>query len=498
MTTIQYSIQAFVKEANHHGWIDDLDQIYVINRLLDLLQLDDLSEVILPETLPTLLTSMDEMRQYALEHGIIEDDGFAKEAFEATVMDFITPLPSAVNQLFWDIYEVDKIAATDYFYSLSKANDYIKTRHIAKNIAFESQTQYGALEITINLSKPEKDPKDIAKAKLAKASNYPKCLLCLENEGYKGRANHPARQNHRVVRLDLNGKTYGMQYSPYVYFNEHSIFFNELHIPMQVDRRCFDNLLEIVEILPHYFAGSNADLPIVGGSILSHDHYQGGRHVFPMEKAESYEEVTIDKHPKVKAHLVKWPMSVIRLSSPDKIALANAAEDVLYHWREYSDESANVLAFTDETPHNTITPIARRRDDLFEMDLVLRNNRTTEKFPDGIFHPHQDVQHIKKENIGLIEVMGLAILPARLVQETRVIKDYLLDQSPLDEVPHIHQQWAIQLKQTCQVTEEDSVEAFIQEEIGKKFARVLEDAGVFKQDEQGIAAIKRFVAYVNS
>ena len=380
---------------------------------------------------------------------------------------------------------------------MSRANDYIKTRHIAKNIAFSSASDYGDLQITINLSKPEKDPKDIAAAKLAKPSHYPKCLLCMQNEGYRGRTNHPARQNHRLIRLSLGGGNYGMQYSPYVYYNEHSIFLNQEHVPMKVDRACFEHLLDIIEVLPHYFAGSNADLPIVGGSILSHDHYQGGRHTFPMDQAPAYETASLSAFPDLSVELVKWPLSVIRLRSQDKAPLADAATALLDFWRAYSDESCDILAFSGETPHNTITPIARRRDGAYELDLVLRNNRTSETYPDGLFHPHPDVQHIKKENIGLIEVMGLAILPPRLVGELATIKDFLLGQASLDQVADYHQSWAQDLATSHPDVTPDQVDLLLQAAVGAKFARVLEDAGVYKQSPEGRAGLRRFLDAFN-
>lgn len=496
MTHISTTIQQFIAKGEQLGWIQPIDRFYIVNRLLQLL---DLTEYAPEETdnTPSLLESLDTLRDYAVANGLIEDIGYAKEQFEAAVMDLITPTPSVLNQKFQKLYAEDKEKATTYFYELSQANDYIKTRNIAKNIAFTTPSDYGDLEITINLSKPEKDPKEIAAAKLAPASNYPKCLLCMENEGYQGRSNHPARQNHRIIRLELSGKPYGMQYSPYVYYNEHCIFLNELHVPMSVNRQCFDNLLAIVEVLPHYFAGSNADLPIVGGSILSHDHYQGGRYTFPMEKATAYQTIELTHYPTIEAELVKWPMSVIRLRSANKDDIAQAAENILAKWREYSDESADILAYSGDTPHNTITPIARRKGELFEMDLVLRNNRTTDEFPDGLFHPHPDVQHIKKENIGLIEVMGLAILPPRLVEETAVIRQYLIGEVDIEQVAPHHQQWANELKANNANITAESAHTIVQNGIGTKFARVLEDAGVYKQTPEGKAAILRFIDYIN-
>src|SRR5699024_921894 len=366
------------------------------------------------EDIPDLLDSMDEMIDYAIRNGIIENYQYARDIYEAKIMNLVTPLPSVVNEEFWKKYEEDKELATDYFYKLSQKNDYIKTRNIAKNIFFETSSPYGNLEITINLSKPEKDPKEIAAMRQNNSTNYPKCALCLENEGYKGHSNHAARANHRVVRMDLQGETYGMQYSPYVYYNEHSIFLSEVHKPMVVDQKAIENLLEIIDILPHYFVGSNADLPIVGGSILSHDHYQGGCYQFPIEEAKTVEDLNLVEYPNVKASIVKWPLSIIRLQAKNKEELVETLIHIMDIWEHYSDEEYAIISHTNGTRHNTITPIARFNEGMYEMDVVLRNNRTTEEYPDGIFHPHPDVHHIKKENIGLIEVMGLAILPPRL------------------------------------------------------------------------------------
>lgn len=487
-------IRAFVNSAIEQGWVDSLDRIYTTNRLMSLIQINELEEGVSDSN--DLLSLMDQLTQYAIEQGIIENIGYQREQFEAAVMDLLTPSPSQLNNKFWELYQNNPADATDYFYELSKSNDYIKTRNIAKNIQFNAPYKnYGNLDITINLSKPEKDPKEIALAKNAKQSNYPLCLLCMENEGYQGRNNHPARQQHRLVRLNLNDRHYGMQYSPYVYYNEHSIFLSEEHTPMKIDRKAMDNLLAIVEQLPHYFAGSNADLPIVGGSILAHDHYQGGRYTFPMEKANAYQTIKLNAFPSLKVELVEWPMSVIRLNGANREEVATAGESLLNFWRNYSDESVDVLAYTDDTPHNTVTPVARRRNNNFELDIVLRNNRTNEAHPDGIFHPHQDVQHIKKENIGLIEVMGLAILPPRLVNEIDIIKAYLLNQADLNQVAEYHQTWAKELKN--KEYDETTIDRFIEQAITNKFGRVLEDAGVFKQDESGRQAMLRFIDAFN-
>lgn len=502
--TISTTLQTFIHLATQLGLLAAEDHYYVTNRLLALLSLDELDGPVSDQTtlsnpqVADLLPLMDQMTQYAVDHDLIQDLSYVREQFEAAIMDLITPLPSQVNQVFWDLYRQSPQAATQYFYDLSKANDYIKTRHIAKNIEFKVPYQsYGDLDITINLSKPEKDPKEIALAKTAKSSNYPLCLLCMENEGYRGRSNHPARQQHRIVRLDLDGKPYGMQYSPYSYYNEHSIFLSKDHVPMKIDRAAIDNLLAIVDRLPHYFAGSNADLPIVGGSILAHDHYQGGRYSFPMERADCYQMIDLKGFEDLKVGLVEWPMSVIRLSGPDRYRVAQAGEEILNYWRQYSDESVGILAFTGDTPHNTITPVARRRGQDFELDMVLRNNRTDEEHPDGIFHPHQDVQHIKKENIGLIEVMGLAILPPRLVGEIDGVKDYLLGKAPLDSLADYHQTWAQELLQAHPNESQETIDRTLELAIGQKFGRVLEDAGVYKQTSQGRAAFQSFIDSFN-
>ena len=408
-------------------------------------------------------------------------------------MNLITPRPSQVNHHFWETYRQSKEDAIADFYALSKRNNYIKVDAIAQNIAFEAETAYGPLEITINLSKPEKDPKEIAAAKLAKASHYPACQLCFENEGYQGRLDHPARANHRIIRFDMDGHDWGFQFSPYAYFNEHCIFLDSQHVPMAISRKTFERLLTIVETFPGYFAGSNADLPIVGGSILTHDHYQGGRHTFPMELAPVEDNYSIEGFEAVSVGIVNWPMSVLRLQSDNKAQLIDLADHILKTWRGYSDPAVQVLATSDGQPHHTITPIARIRDGHYELDLVLRDNQTSLEHPDGIYHPHADVQHIKKENIGLIEVMGLAILPPRLKEELKLVQRYLLGQ--VDGVAKYHQEWADNLKATHpSITEEAEAEAIVRESVGQIFARVLEDAGVYKRTAEGQAAFRRFVA----
>lgn len=531
MTDLNKTIHHFVQRAIGLNLVDELDEIYLRNRLLGILQLNAYDEVEsagaevsgvggdggadssgnhntkhnadhksnanTATAERTLLDDLDIFVDHALAQGIIEAGQSNREIFEAQIMDLTVPYPSQVNELFWSLYDEDKVEATNYFYVLSQLSDYIKTRNIARNVHYTAASKYGELEITINLSKPEKDPKEIALAKEAPASNYPKCALCMENEGYRGHLQHAARQNHRIIRMEVADETYGFQYSPYVYYNEHSIFLNEEHKPMKVDAKCFRNLLLIVQQFPHYFTGSNADLPIVGGSILAHDHYQGGHHQFPMEVAKAYEEVALVNHPEVKLELVDWPMTVLRLSGESIDALVTAATDIHETWQGYSDLDYDVAAFTGETPHNTTTPIARQRDGVYELDLVLRNNRTSEEYPDGIFHPHSDVQHIKKENIGLIEVMGLAILPPRLIEELATVEGYLTGQVDLSDVEAIHQEWATELKEEHGIVAATDVEAIVQAAVGAKFERVLEDAGVYKQTESGRQGVAKFIQTLN-
>ena len=472
------------------GWME-MDRIYVQNRLLHLIGEDALENTQVRPVTQSSLELLDQLLERALTNQVIENSQSEKEQLTAQIMDFLTPPPSVVNAFFAQHYSKSPEAATDYFYQLSKQNDYIKTRDIAKNIVYTAPTEYGDLEITINLSKPEKDPKDIAKAREVQSVSYPKCMLCMENEGYQGRSNFPARANHRIIRMNLDGQSWGFQYSPYAYYNEHCIILSEEHRPMQINEATFERLLRIVEVLPHYFVGSNADLPIVGGSILTHDHYQGGRHEFPMAKAPIEKEIKLEKFPQIKAGIVKWPMSVIRLQGLEKEPLVQAANEILGKWREYSDESVQVVAVTpDGTPHHTITPIARKREDLFELDLVLRDNNVSEEHPDGIFHPHKEVHHIKKENIGLIEVMGLAVLPPRLKAELVEVEKYVLNQE--NELADYHRPWADEMKKKYSFTKDNATE-IIRQEVGQIFSQVLADAGVFKRNEQGQAAFMRFI-----
>ena len=485
-------VETFVTKVIAESPFEELDRIYLSNRVLTLVG-EGIFDVETDQD--NLIDLKDQLVEEAVRIETIEDSQTAREILGADLMDLVTPCPSQVNRDFWATYVQSPEQAIADFYQLSQKNDYIKLKAIAKNIAYRVSSDYGELEITINLSKPEKDPKEIAAAKLVKSSNYPQCQLCMENEGYHGRVNHPARSNHRIIRFDISGQEWGFQYSPYAYFNEHCIFLDSQHRPMAISRQSFERLLAIVEQFPGYFAGSNADLPIVGGSILTHDHYQGGRHVFPMEVAPLQKSFTFEGFETVKAGIVQWPMSVIRLTSDSKEDLTDLAEKILLAWRQYSDPSVQVLAESAGTPHHTITPIARKRDGQFELDLVLRDNQTSAEHPDGIYHPHKDVQHIKKENIGLIEVMGLAILPPRLKEEVEQVAAYLVGEDV--SVADYHQEWADELKENHPDLR-DKVQALeiVQESVGKIFARVLEDAGVYKQTEEGQAAFMRFVEQV--
>ena len=485
-------VENFVIKVIAESSFEELDRIYLTNRVLALVG-DGVLDVETDQD--DLIELKDQLVEEAVRLGTIEDSQAAREILGADLMDLVTPCPSQVNRDFWNTYAQSPEQAIADFYQLSQKNDYIKLKSIAKNIAYRVPSDYGELEITINLSKPEKDPKEIAAAKLVKSSNYPQCQLCMENEGYHGRVNHPARSNHRIIRFDISGQEWGFQYSPYAYFNEHCIFLDSKHRPMAISLQSFERLLAIVEQFPGYFAGSNADLPIVGGSILTHDHYQGGRHVFPMEVAPIQKSFTFAGFKTVKAGIVQWPMSVIRLTSDSKDELTNLADKILLAWRQYSDTSVQVLAESNGTPHHTITPIARKRDGQFELDLVLRDNQTSPEHPDGIYHPHKDVQHIKKENIGLIEVMGLAILPPRLKEEVEQVAAYLVGEDV--SVSDYHQEWADELKESNpDLTEKVQALEIVQESVGKIFARVLEDAGVYKQTEEGQAAFMRFVEQV--
>lgn len=414
-------------------------------------------------------------------------------------MSALVPRPSEVIDTFYELYdELSPQSATDYYYKLSRDTDYIRRYRIVKDMKWKVPSDYGELDITVNLSKPEKDPKAIAAAKQLAQSSYPKCLLCVENEGYAGRLNHPARQNHRIIPITIDGARWGFQYSPYVYYNEHCIVFNSLHTPMKIDAAAFKKLFDFVELFPHYFVGSNADLPIVGGSILAHEHFQGGNYEFPMAKAPIEKEVVFKEFENVKAGIVKWPMSVIRISSENAQSLVELGGRILEKWREYTDENAYIFAHTDGVPHNTITPIARKRGELFELDLVLRNNITTDEHPDGLYHPHKELHNIKKENIGLIEVMGLAVLPSRLKNELKLVEEAILSEKDIRSCPEIakHADWVDSFKADYSFTEENTQD-ILKAETGKVFAKCLEHAGVYKRDENGMKAFLRFVDKVN-
>ena len=495
MCDIQHEISRLLHFARQKGLIAPEDEVYAANRLLDVLHVEDYVPEEVEETLETATPILECMLDYATEKGLIEGTTDERDLFDTRIMDCVMPRPSEVVRQFRAHYEESPREATDYYYALSIASNYIRKARIDKNIAWKTATEFGDLDVTINLSKPEKDPRDIAKAKLAKAAGYPKCLLCRENEGYAGRVNHPARETHRLIPLDLAGHPWFLQYSPYTYYNEHCIVLNNDHVPMVISRETFENLTAFLEIFPHYFAGSNADLPIVGGSILSHDHYQGGRYTFAMERAAVEQEYRFANYPQVRAGRVKWPMSTLRLTSSDKGALIDLATAILAAWRTYSDASAEILAETD-APHNTITPIARRRGADFEFDLVFRNNRTTAEHPLGLFHPHAEVHHIKKENIGLIEVLGLAILPARLKSEMEQIRAELLrgtaDIAGIADIEK-HADWYRSVRASHTTVTEGNVDGILRDEIGKVFLEVLTHAGVFKRDAAGMAAFDRWI-----
>ena len=494
---IETCIDSLVSYAMNNGLAEPVDHMVLTNRLLDLLRLDSYepSEEPQSEDLEEILAGM---LDYAVANGLCDDGITAKDIFDTRIMGAITPMPREVIRTFEEKYFRNPVEATDWYYKFSCDTDYIRRYRIAKDMRWKYQSEYGEMDITINLSKPEKDPKAIAAAKNAPQTAYPKCQLCVENEGYAGRMNHPARSNHRIVPIEVCGQDWRLQYSPYVYYNEHCIVFNAQHVPMKIDRSAFEKLLDFVRAFPHYFVGSNADLPIVGGSILSHEHFQGGHYRFAMESAGIEQEITFKGYEDIHAGIVKWPMSVIRLNGREPKRVAALADKILNIWREYTDESVGVVAFSDGEPHNTITPIARRRSDLYELDLVLRCNITTAEHPLGVFHPHADKHHIKKENIGLIEVMGLAVLPSRLKEELYALRDAILADADLtaDEVLSKHCAWVDELKKTYSFTEENTLDILLQE-TGRVFAAVLEDAGVYKNTAEGREAFRKFINYTN-
>lgn len=493
---IETCIDSLVCYAMNHGLAEPCDHVMLTNELLEALRLDDYAPSCeeLSEDLEEILGGI---LDYAVAHGLCDDGITARDLFDTKIMGLLTPMPREVIRTFREKYARDPMEATDWYYRFSQATNYIRAQRVAKDMRWKLDTQYGQLDITINLSKPEKDPKAIAAAKNAPQSAYPKCQLCAENEGYAGRMNHPARQNHRIIPITVAGEPWCMQYSPYVYYNEHCIVFNSKHVPMKIDRSAFEKLLDFTAAFPHYFVGSNADLPIVGGSILSHEHFQGGHYTFAMEKAPLREQVHFDGYDDIRAGIVNWPMSVIRLRGADKTRVADLSEKILNAWIGYSDEHVGIVAYTDGVRHNTITPIARRRGDDYEMDLVLRCNITTQDCPLGLFHPHADKHHIKKENIGLIEVMGLAVLPSRLKKELSDLAEALIDGCDIaaDETLEKHAAWAQELKKRYTFTAENVTEILLKE-TGLVFAGCLEDAGVYKNDPQGHAAFRRFIEQV--
>ena len=487
-------IAALVQYGISSGLLPECEKIYTTNLLLDLFGEDEYTE---PETVPeeSLENILKHLLDEACRRGIIEDSITYRDLFDTKIMNCLTPRPSQVQQTFWQKYQESPKAATDYFYKLSQDSDYIRRYRVCKDQKWKVDSEYGEIDITINLSKPEKDPKAIAAARNSKTAAYPKCQLCMENEGYAGRVNHPARENHRIIPITINGSRWGFQYSPYVYYNEHCIVLNGEHVPMKIDRAAFMKLFDFVRQFPHYFLGSNADLPIVGGSILSHDHFQGGNYTFAMAKAPIEIPVTIPGYEDVESGILKWPLSVLRIRHKDPERLIDLANHVLQEWRNYTDADAFIFAETDGEPHNTITPIARRKGDMYELDLTLRNNITTEEHPLGVFHPHAELHHIKKENIGLIEVMGLAVLPSRLKAEMAELKKFILaGKDPAsDETLAKHADWVKAFLPRYSSVTEENIEHILQQEIGKVFVKVLEDAGVYKCTKEGRDAFLKFV-----
>lgn len=490
------NIRDLVEYGLRTGLVPACERNYTINLLLDLFREDEYTEPAEAPVCEDLEQILKGLLDEAVQRGIIEDSIGCRDLFDTKIMNCLMPRPAQVQETFWKKYEESPEAATDYFYQLSQNSDYIRRYRIKKDRKWTVDSPYGTIDITINLSKPEKDPKAIAAAKNAKQSSYPKCLLCMENEGYAGRMNHPARENHRIIPITVNDCPWGFQYSPYVYYNEHCIVFNGQHVPMKIERNTFVKLFDFVKLFPHYFLGSNADLPIVGGSILSHDHFQGGHYTFAMEKAPMEELVTIPGYEDVEAGIVKWPLSVLRIRSKDEKRLIDLASHVLEVWRGYTDEDAFVFAQTEGEPHNTITPIARKKGEFFELDLTLRNNITTKEHPLGVYHPHAQYHHIKKENIGLIEVMGLAVLPARLKTELEGLAECILEgKDPAEDTAlEKHAEWVKAFLPKYENITRENVMEILQEEVGQVFVHVLEDAGVYKCTEEGRKAFKRFLA----
>ena len=499
---ITQNIATLVNYGVASGLLDEADKIYTTNRLLELFGIEEYDDVEVTQQINNpadfdLENLLKEMLDYAAEKGLMPDDSIVyRDLFDTKIMGCLVPRPSDVIFTFNKLYnEKGAKAATEWYYAFSQNTDYIRRYRIAKDMKWKADTEYGQMDITINLSKPEKDPKAIAAAKNAKQSGYPKCQLCIENEGYAGRVNHPARQNHRIIPVEIQGNKWGFQYSPYVYYNEHCIVFNSQHIPMKIEHNTFVKLFNFVEQFPHYFVGSNADLPIVGGSILSHDHFQGGNYEFAMAKAPIEAKYTIKGFEDIECGIVKWPMSVIRLVHADYNRIIELADVILNKWREYTDEDSFIYAYTDGEPHNTITPIARKRGDNYELDLVLRNNITTSEHPLGVYHPHAELHHIKKENIGLIEVMGLAVLPSRLKSELELLAKAIVENKDIraDEILEKHADWVDEIMPKYTEVNNDNIMDILQKEVGIVFGKVLEHAGVYKRDEKGKAGFERFI-----
>lgn len=496
MGDINSLIRQLVNYGMDKGLVPKEDEVYTVNRLLEVLKLDEYTE---PEAVPEsgeLEQILAGMLDFAYADGLIESDSVVyRDLMDTKIMGCLTPPPSVVIDKFNCLYKESPQKATDFYYNFSCDTDYIRRYRIARDMKWTADTEYGRLDITINLSKPEKDPKAIAAARNSKQSAYPKCQLCVENEGYAGRLNHPARETHRIMPITIDGGQWGFQYSPYVYYNEHCIVLNSEHTPMKIDESAFRKLFDFIKLFPHYFIGSNADLPIVGGSILTHEHFQGGHYEFAMERAKIKKEITIKGYEDVKAGIVNWPMSVIRISHSDSGRLVKLAAHILDKWRAYTDEDVFVFAETDGEPHNTITPIARMRDGMYELDLVLRNNITTEEHPLGVYHPHKELHHIKKENIGLIEVMGLAVLPARLKDEMKKLGEFIVTGKDIrsDGELEKHADWAEEFKSQYDNIDENNIDEILKKEIGIVFKKVLEHAGVFKNDDKGAAAFMKFI-----
>lgn len=490
---MNHEINRLIQYGIDHKLLNQEDCDYAVNLLLDLFHLDTFEKEHILEFLPECSDILEKMLDYAVKNDLIEDNITARDLFDTRIMNCLMPRPSEVIKTFQDQYQDSPQAATNYFYDLSIASQYIRKNRTDKNIRFKEYYKYANIEITINLSKPEKDPKEIAKAKLVKSSGYPKCLLCKENVGFAGDLNRAARQTHRIIPVQLDGQDYYLQYSPYVYYNEHCIVFNEKHMPMVINHDTFSHLLSFIDQFPHYMLGSNADLPIVGGSILTHDHFQGGRYTFPIEEADVIKSLRLSKYPELKIEILKWPLSTIRITSLSRQSILDFSDELLEKWRHYSNVTLQIQSHTGDTLHNTITPIARMKNNQYQMDLVLRNNRTSEDYPDGIFHPHQNLHHIKKENIGLIEVMGLAVLPARLKTELELLKDCLLENKNIKDYDILekHQIWYDELKKN-QITK-DNIDDILKKALTEKFVNVLEDAGVFKMNDEGIDAFIQFV-----